>query len=234
MHRAFRVLIPTAALALFAVIASPVTAHVLEHAGPYTLALGWKVEPAYVGEFNAVQVIVTDAHGKPVTDLGPDDLKVVVSANGQQSGTLSFNSGFDPDTGLGTPGDYEAPLIPTSPGPYTFHLTGTVHGHAVDFTATSSDQTFDTVQDPSAIQFPTKLPSLTEIVTRLDRIDARIAGTSPTGSSSPSANGSSTSASDARAAADQALVVGGGLGALGIILAAISLLVALRATRRPA
>lgn len=234
MRRAFRVFISIVVATLFVVTALPVAAHVLEHAGPYTLALGWKVEPAYVGEVNAVQVIVTDAHGKPVTDLGPDDLRVVVSANGQQSGTLSFNSGFDPDTGLGTPGDYQAPLIPTSPGPYTFHLTGTVHGHALDFTATSSDQTFDTVQDPSAIQFPTKLPSLSEIVTRLDRIDARIAGTSPSGSSSPSTNGSSTSSTDARAAADQALMVGGGLGALGIILAAISLVVALRAGRRRA
>ncbi len=229
--RLLAALAASASLAMMA--ASPVAAHVIVHAGSYSLAIGWKTEPAYVGEINAVQVIVTDAHGKPVTDLGANDLKVVVSTNSQQSGTLTFNSGFDPDTGLGTPGDYEAPLIPTSPGAYTFHLTGTVHGQAIDVTETSSDQTFDSVQDPSAIQFPTKLPSLTEIVTRLDRMDARIAAAQASGSPSPgSADQASAAATDAHAAADRALLIGGALGAAGLVVGLAALAVALR-VRRP-
>ena len=73
------------------------------------------------------------------------------------------------------PGDYEAPLTPTVPGDYTFHLTGTIHGQAIDETATSSDSTFDSAVEATAIEFPTKLPSLSEVVTRLDRIDSRLA-----------------------------------------------------------
>ena len=56
------------------------------------------------------------------------------------------------------------------PGDYTFHLTGKIHGTLVDETATSSDATFDSVVDSSTVDFPTKLPSISDIVTRLDRI----------------------------------------------------------------
>ena len=73
------------------------------------------------------------------------------------------------------PGDYEAPLTPTVPGDYTFHLTGKVHGQAIDETATSSDSTFDSAVEATDIEFPTKLPSLSEVATRLDRIDSRLA-----------------------------------------------------------
>ena len=72
---------------------------------------------------------------------------------------------YDDDTGLGTPGDYEAPLIPTIPGDYTFHLAGKIHDTAVDETATSSDLTFDSAVDETDIQFPAKVLSLTEVTT---------------------------------------------------------------------
>jgi hypothetical protein len=43
-----------------------------------------------------------------------------------------------------------------------------------------------------------------------------------------------TAASDARAAADQALLVGGALGAAGVIVGALGVILALRAARRQA
>ena len=120
-------------------------------------------------------MVIKDAAGKPVTDLNDGDLKVTVSVGGQTSDALDLLNTFDPDTGLGVPGDYEAPIMPTAPGDYTFHLTGSIHGTAVDETATSSDATFNSVVDATGIQFPNQLPALTDIITRLDRIDARLA-----------------------------------------------------------
>ena len=158
-----------------ALIVGSAQAHVLKDFGPYSVALGWVHEPTYVGQLNAVQVVVKDAKGKPVTDIGDGDLKVVVSVGGQDSAALDLVPTYDEDTGLGIPGDYEAPLVPTVPGDYTFHLTGKIHDTTVDETATSSDSTFDSAVDETAIQFPAKLPSLTEITTRLDRLDARVA-----------------------------------------------------------
>src|SRR5256885_9937455 len=172
MHRPARAR-PIAILAIgLASLATPVAAHVVKQVGPYSVALGWVHEPTYVGQLNAVQVVIKDAKGNPVSDLSADALKVVVSTAGQQSDPLSLGPKFDEDTGLGIPGDYEAPLIPTAPGGYTFLVTGSIHATRIDETATSSDTTFDSVVDPSAVQFPSKLPALGDIATRLVRVDA--------------------------------------------------------------
>jgi len=209
-------------------------AHVLEQAAPYTIAFGWQHEPTYVGEQNAVQVIVTDSAGNPVTDLGAEDLKVVVSTGGQQTGELTFDPGYDQDTGLGTKGEYDASIMPTAPGDYTFHLTGSIHGTKVDFTETSSDTTFDTAKGTTDIEFPTKQPSATEIVTRLDRIDARIAGLPQAGPTKADVDAAQAAATDARNAAQQALLVGGGVGLAGILVGALGVFLALRARPRAA
>ena len=225
-------------------LTSATQAHVLKDVGPYSVALGWSVEPTYVGQVNAVQVVVKDKSGKAVTDLADGDLKVVVSIGGQDSPALSLDNKFDADTGLGVPGDYEASLTPTAPGDYTFHLTGKIHGQAVDETATSSDSTFNAAVESTYVQFPNKLPSLTEITTSLDRINARLsASASPAASAAapaPSADvgladavtAAQTSASQARDAASSALFVGALVGALGVILGGAALVLVLRRPRQ--
>jgi hypothetical protein len=196
------------------------SAHVVKEFGTYSIALGWLHEPAYVGEDNAVQVIIKDASGKSVDDVPPTDLGVTVSAVGQTSARLPLNASFDADTGLGTPGEYTAHLIPTLPGDYTFHLQGSVHGVAVDETATSSDSTFDAVQDQTSAQFPVKIPTTTELSAKVDRLDAR-------------ASSANAAASDASNTATLSIAVGGVLGVVGILLGATGIVLALR-TRRAA
>ena len=197
------------ACALSLMVAVTALAHVHFPAGAYNIALGWANEPTYAGELNAVQVLVADASGNAVTDLGPNDLQVVVSVAGQTSPPLTFAPAFDQTEGVGTPGDYRAPIIPTLPGDYTFHLIGTVHGQAVDETATSSDSTFDSVQGASAIQFPNQVPSADELATRIQSVDARVTS-----------------------AQSSAMLVGGAVGVVGIVIGLIALFVAWRA-RRP-
>ena len=219
-----------AASGLLIVSAGGAAAHVIEHAGAYTVALGWQHEPAYVGALNAVQVVVTDAAGKAVTDLGPEDLSVVVSTGGQQTAALTFDSGFDADAGSGTPGEYDAQLVPTSPGAYTFHLKGTVRGAQIDVTETSSDTTFKSVTGTTDVEFPAKLPTLAEVATRLDRIDSRIAALGTTsGPTQASVDAANATAADARASADRALLVGAAAGGLGVLIG----LLALVRARRP-
>jgi hypothetical protein len=171
-------------------------------------------------------VIIHDADDKPINDLKADDLKVVVSTGGQQSSELAFEPGFDPVELEGPLGEYDAAIVPTAPGDYTFHVTGSIHGQVVDVTVTSGDETFDAVKGTTDIEFPIKLPALPEVVNRLDRIDARIA------SAQASVDAAAVHASDARQAADRALLVGGGIGVVGIVLGAAGVLLALRATRR--
>jgi len=221
-------------VALLFASAGVAMAHVIEHAGSYTIALGWQHEPAYVGSQNAVQVIVTDGAGKAVTDLGAEDLSVVLSTGGQQSAGLAFSPGFDEDTGLGTPGEYDAPILPTSPGDYAFHLTGTIHGTAIDVTETSSDTTFTSVIGTTDVEFPVKLPTMAEVATRLDRIDSRIAALGTGTTSGPTQAGvdaASAAAADARAAADRALVIGAAVGGLGLLVGLLALVHARRPFR---
>jgi hypothetical protein len=209
-------------------------AHVVEQAGPYTIEIGWRFEPTYVGEANGVQVIIHDADDAPVTDLAEDDLKVVVSTGGQQTGELTFEPGFDPEEMEGPLGEYNAAIVPTAPGDYTFHITGSIHGQALDVSVTSGDETFDAVKGTTDIEFPTALPALSEVATRLDRIDARIeALQAPTGPTQASVDAAASAASDAQAAADRALLIGGGVGAAGLVLGALGAFLALRASRRP-
>jgi hypothetical protein len=231
--------VPAAAIALLLFV-GVAQAHVLKDFGPYSVALGWVHEPTYVGQLNAVQVVIKDAKGTAIVDVPDGDLKVVVSVGGQQSAPLDLLNKYDPDTGLGVPGDYEAPLIPTVPGDYTFHLAGKIHDTAVDETATSSDSTFNSAVDETDIQFPAKLPSLTEVTTRLDRLDARVAAVAspspaaavasaaPDTTAIDAANAAGTAAANARDSASTALIVAVVLGGLGVILGAVSLFAATR------
>jgi hypothetical protein len=216
------------AFGLILAAASAAAAHVVEQVGPYSVALGWLDEPAYVGAQNAVQVIVKDANGDPVADLASGDLTVVVSTGSQQTDAMPLDPSFDEDTGLGRQGELLAWLIPTAPGDYTFHLTGSIHGQAVDETATSSDTTFDAVKGAADAEFPTKLPSLDELSTRADRLDSRI------GTASDASRAAQAAASSARDDASRALVAGAAIGGAGVILGLVALFVAVRRAPRAA
>jgi len=218
---------PSARLAVAAALASLIAimvagvaaAHVVTTIGNYSIAMGWLQEPAYVGSQNAVQVIVKTKAGNPVADLQSGALSVVVSTAGAQTAAMPLDPSLDPDTGLGRPGEYLAWLIPTIPGNYTFHLTGSIHQQTVDETYTSSDTTFNPVDDPTSAQFPAKLPTLTELSTQSERVASR-------------ASDALAAASSASSDANRALLVGGALGGAGLVVGFMALLVAFQLRRR--
>ena len=224
-----------AALILAMVISATASAHVVKQFGTYSVAMGWLHEPTYVGVENSVQVIVKDSAGKPVNDLAPGDLEVVVSTAGQQTAALPLQPSFDPDTGLGTPGEYTASLIPTLVGDYTFHLSGSIHGQAVDETATSSDQTFNSVTAGTDVQFPVKLPALGDLSTLIQRVDGRVT-TAETAAAlaQQAATNAQQEASQASRDAGRALLLGIVVGGLGVLLGLACLIVGLLASRRRA
>src|SRR4051812_46756664 len=96
-----------AAVALLALGAAPAWADGGRQAGRYGIEAGFGDEPAYAGNRNSVQVIVSNAKGEPVRDLG-DTLKVMVMAAGHTR-VLPLEPGFGDD--WGTPGDYRAWFI---------------------------------------------------------------------------------------------------------------------------
>jgi hypothetical protein len=150
---------------------TPALAHEHRTAGTVQMTVGWGDEPTYTGIKNSVQVILADKAGKPITDL-TDTLKVEVRFGSQTSGPLDIERAFGRT--YGRPGDYRAQIVPTRPGTYSFHFTGTVGQQKIDETFTSSDKTFDNVQDATAIEFPAKDPSAAELSGRLERIGPRV------------------------------------------------------------
>jgi hypothetical protein len=223
MTRLGRGVLALCAAAAICLLAAPdAFAHEQRQVGAYRFTVGWKSEPSYVGQQNAVQLFLHDAHGRPVDDLGsPPTLQVEVIFGTQTSGPLDLEPSFDPDTGLGTHGEFDAAIIPTQPGNYTFHFYGTINGQHVDQRFTSGPATFNTVQDPTPIEFPTKVPTVPDLAgldNRLvPRVDRAVAA---------------ASAGAGRAGSAHTLgVVGAILGAAGLAIGASALVVARRATR---
>src|SRR5881397_2958676 len=86
-------------LALSLTNTQTVSAHEERKVGSYQVAVGWADEPTYVGFKNAVEIILKDAKGKPVLNLG-DTLKVEVVFGDQKSGLLTLEPAFDVEEGL--------------------------------------------------------------------------------------------------------------------------------------
>lgn len=160
------------AAAMVGAWAAPAAAHQGKQVGRYRFVVGFGDEPAYAGQKNSVQLLLSDAAGEPVTDLG-DSLKVMVMV-GRQAQDLSLEPFFEPGE-FGTPGDYRAFFIPSTPGSFTFHFHGSIRGQRVEQDFTSGPKTFGSVLDPARAAFP-KLnqPSNAQIAQRLDRETARL------------------------------------------------------------
>lgn len=188
---------------------SDASAHEISKAGPYRIAIGWLFEPpsgtvTWVGQPNAVQIFVDKPTsgseiGDPVGDLNKDcdhpNIQVTVAFGSTTSKPFCPQPAYDPDTGLGRQDEYDATLIPTVAGDYTFHVYGTIHGEKVDHTVKSGPDTFDTVGDASTAEFPTAAPALADVAAKVDQVGARA------GDALTAAQAASTDAKSAQSAA---------------------------------
>lgn len=202
------------------------SAHEQRQVGSLQFTVGWANEPTYVGEQNAVQLFLHEAHGQPIDDLGsPPSLHVQVIFGSQTSPPLDLEPSFDPDTGLGTHGEFEAAIIPTAVGNYTFHFYGTINGQPIDQRFTSGPTTFDTVDDPTPIEFPTKVPTLPDLGALANRLSPRV--DRAVAAAATSAN----RADSAHTLALVAIIVGGVALGVGIVLGGGGLMLARRRDR---
>jgi hypothetical protein len=211
-----RALAAAAALlcASFALFAAPAYAHEVATAGDLALEMGWGTEPAYAGQLNTVQLIVTHkADGDPINDPGAR-LTATVSYGDQQQ-DFELAPTYDAEAGTGTPGEYAALIIPTAPGDYTFHITGSIEGVDVDVKAASGPKTFSTVEEAAGVQFPVKIPGTDQVAQRLDKELPRLATADKVDSELSSAKTLG--------------YVGIAVGVVGVVLAAVALFARRRA-----
>ena len=209
------------ALVLAALAAAPASAHAEKKAGKYAFVVGFGDEPAYAGQPNSLQVIIS-RDGKPATDLAGqlDKLKAHLYYGGKvdpkaEMVELPLEPHFG--DGWGTPGDYRSFFVPTQPGGYTVHLNGTLGAQKINLAIPSGPETFSDVNDPAKSAFPAvKDPTTAQLAQRLDREATRLTGTVAAATAAQKA---------AEDKADQARMLAlGGLivGAVGLVVGALA------------
>ena len=215
-------LVAAAILAAPALMLIPGVASAHEEAdvGPIHMEVGFGTEPAYVGQPNSVQIILSRHDGAdPILDLG-DSLSVSVSFGENVTDAFTIEPNFEPG-GDGIQGDYRAWFIPTQAGSYTFHFTGTVDGTKIDKAFIAGPKTFSVVEEVSSITFPkVPFPANSELASRIDQESARTTSDIHT-----VAAGAQEALDDARTAKTIG-IVGIAVGALGLIVAAVALMAA--------
>ncbi len=152
---------------LLGVIQQPTSAHVDIDVGDgqYVVEIGFRDEPAFAGQMNAVYVHVEEygtGGTQPVTGLA-SSLAVEVSKDNQ-----TFSPPFVPTDD----GSYEARFVPTATGDYTFHLTGMIGEATINESVTSGPTTFDSVQPLSAVEFPSRDAAASPLQASVDAAQA--------------------------------------------------------------
>jgi hypothetical protein len=135
------------ALTLVLTFALPSLAHEHREVGEAAITFGWRVEPAYTTLFNGPELFIAHHETEEPIEGLEETLKLEISFGGQ-SKVLRLRAVF------GEPGNYTADLIPTQPGDYSFHLTGTIGDTEVDEVFDSADGDFSSVEPVEDIQFP--------------------------------------------------------------------------------
>jgi hypothetical protein len=173
-----RIVVTVVATLIALAVPAAAMAHEHRSVGPLSYVVGWLNEPTFAGSVNAVQLFLARG-GAPV----PDGTLQVVVIFGDRNGTQK-SSPMDFDPSDETPGEYTSSLIPSRPGTYTFHITGTASGTKVDQYFTSGEKTFDDPKDPTASEFPAKDPTNGQLAQRLDSTDAKVTAVQPASSRS--------------------------------------------------
>jgi hypothetical protein len=168
-----RILAVAAAVAVvvasLGILASPAAAHERRAIGPYTFVVGWIVEPAYVGQLNALDLTVTEtATTKAVDGLEKTLTAELIAGGGAATMPLTIATRF------GLPGKYQGQVVPTKVGDYTFHIRGTVNTTQIDEKFESGPGRFGGIEDIAPLQFPNKAPSTSDLATKLDDANGKL------------------------------------------------------------
>jgi hypothetical protein len=157
-----------------------------------------------------VEVIVHVTRSGKGVDSAASTLNATVAYGSRKPDQVVLEGNFDEDSG-GTPGDYRGAFVPTQAGKYTIHVTGRIGHTSVDKTFSSSPTTFATVVDPSTIEYPTKIPTATELNAKVDRELPRIQAQA------------TSAANDAASSAKTLAVVGIVVGVVALVLGGVAL-----------
>lgn len=161
----FRASMLGALVATLLALAPSASAHENRAVGAVEMTVGWLTEPAFAGAVNGVSFRARRGGAA----VAVASLKVDVTfAGAAEPLTLTLAPAFR------DPGHYEAHLIPTRSGAYTFRIYGRIAGTAFDQTFTSGADTFDPIEAATQIEYPEKDPTRDELAQRAAAQETRI------------------------------------------------------------
>ena len=204
---------------------SPASAHLHDQFGNVGVTVGWINEPAFAGEPNGVQVFLEEAAAEPAGEHTHDEATAEtkpVAANqvkltveimfGEQDATVKLPAQPLEAFSFGEPGEWRSEqIVPTRPGTYTFHISGTIKGKAFDKFYTSGEKgaiegtQYNDIREIAAVSFPEKDPPSGELADAIEQSRTTLAA---------SAKKASDDAKNARLFG----IIGIGVGVLGLIV----------------
>lgn len=143
------------ALALSSVLGSAVLvftgqttfAHGHVEVGEYELGIGFSTEPAYVGQPNGLDLVVSkEVGGDPIAGLEETLQAELIRGSAKRT--------YDLEPEFGEEGAYTASVVPTEAGDYTWRIFGEIEGTPVDVSMTSGPDTFGPVAAMDEAAFP--------------------------------------------------------------------------------
>lgn len=152
----------------FLAFAGTAAAHERRTIGPYQFVVGWLNEPAYVGLMNSLDLRVTDTRVTPAKAV--EGLEKTLTVDMQTGGLAPLK--LTVTARFGTPGAYNGYAMATTTGTYVFHIKGKVESLDVDEKFESGPGRFGDIEPTTALQYPTTVPSGTEVGDRLAAIQS--------------------------------------------------------------
>lgn len=151
----------------FLLLTSSTLAHGGREVGDYTLTVGWRNEPAYVGLPNGLEVHISAESADRLRGVEVS-LQVEITF-GPASTIVNLRPDSDHEN------NYIADVIPTRPGDYTFRVFGAIGDIEVDETFSASSGDFHSIAPIADITFPDETPSLLELFERITALEAQLA-----------------------------------------------------------
>ena len=183
-------------------------AHERRVVGQHSLVVGYLVEPAFVGEKNAIELTVRAVGTNEPVDGLDRSLKASIAFGGGQFRELRLRPW------PGTPGGYLADVIPTRVGSYRFRFTGMIGSARIDEEFESGPGRFADVEVADTLQFPDVVAAPASIALAAKRAEERA-----------TAAEAALEAVAAQASTARTLgFVGSALGVVGVVVSSVSLL----------
>ncbi|MGH2365431.1 MAG: choice-of-anchor X domain-containing protein [Chloroflexota bacterium] len=132
------------------------SAHEARDVGKYHFLVGFIQEPTVQNQLNGIDLTITTTAGnKPVVGANKTLQAAVIVGGNAKVMPLDLEPASDESP---NDGKYAAYFIPTLPGSYTFHFTGSIKGDPIDQEFSSGPNTFGDVQAAQPLEFPLQQP----------------------------------------------------------------------------